>query len=259
MDPDGELVEHAWDFDADGVVDALAPITGYTFSTSGTFDVTLTVTDDGGNRDTITYAVDVAADATPESTPFQPPVADFVYEPESPAVDELVTFDGSGSFDFDGEVVSFEWDFGNDGVIDATGETVTTSFSVPGSTDVRLTVADNDGHADTLILTVPVSSDATAPPADGEDDAFLPPLAEFAYSPSSPTAGEPVEFNGMFSIDIDGEVVHYAWDFDGDGVTDSTSPIILFVFGAPGSYDVRLTVTDNDGHVDTLIRTLSID
>jgi len=63
----------------------------------------------------------------------------------------------------------------------------------------------------------------------------------------------------MSSFDIDGEIVAYAWDFDGNGVFDASGPIVLHVYGAPGSYDARLTVTDDDGLTDTFTRTISVE
>jgi len=254
-DPDGDLAAFAWDFDGDGTTDATDPISESAFTTSGTYAVSLTVTDSVGNSDTLVQSIDVAA-APAQSTSFQPPIADFSYAPGTATVGEPVAFDGSLSSDFDGEIAAYAWDFGNDGTVDASGAQVDHIFTEAGEAAVRLTVTDNDGNDDTLVLSITVSLATT--PFGGEGEAHLPPLAQYAFSPSSPMAGEPIEFNGMLSTDIDGEVVGYAWDFDGDGATDSTSPIVIRVFGAPGDYEVQLTVIDNDDHSDTLARTISV-
>ncbi|MEM7763518.1 MAG: PKD domain-containing protein [Pseudomonadota bacterium] len=55
-----------------------------------------------------------------------------------------VTLDASASSDADGTIVSWDWDFNGDAIIDASGETVMTSFTTPGINDVLLTVTDND-------------------------------------------------------------------------------------------------------------------
>lgn len=87
---------------------------------------------------------------------FQPPTADFIYTPENPKPGELILFDGSDSFDFDGEVVSYEWDFDGDGKTDATGITAHTSFATAGSYDVTLTITDDTGNTDAITYTIDV-------------------------------------------------------------------------------------------------------
>jgi PKD repeat protein len=47
------------------------------------------------------------------------------------------------------------------------------------------------------------------------------------------------------SADTDGDVVSWAWEFGSDGQGSSRNP--THTFAAPGTYTVRLTVTDNDG------------
>jgi hypothetical protein len=87
---------------------------------------------------------------------FQPPTADFIYTPENPRVGELVLFDGSDSFDFDGEIISYEWDFDGDGKTDATGVTAHTSFAAVGPHDVTLTITDDTGNTDAITYTIDV-------------------------------------------------------------------------------------------------------
>lgn len=78
-----------------------------------------------------------------------PPVAEFTFTPTSPKAGERVRFDASESFDPDGQIVKYEWDFESDGKIDAQGVQAEHVFSQAGDYTVTLTVTDNDGEQST--------------------------------------------------------------------------------------------------------------
>lgn len=88
---------------------------------------------------------------------FQPPTAGFTWTPEAPRVGELILFDGSDSFDFDGQIATYAWDLDGDGKTDATKVNAQATFSAPGPHDVTLTVTDNDGNSDSITRTITVS------------------------------------------------------------------------------------------------------
>jgi len=67
---------------------------------------------------------------------------------------------------------------------------------------------------------------------------------------------EPVIFNSMGSIDPDGTIVSYEWDF-GDGTTGS-GVTTIHRYDTLGTYNVILTVTDNDGATDSDTTTVEI-
>jgi PKD repeat protein len=70
---------------------------------------------------------------------------------------------------------------------------------------------------------------------------------DFAYSPSSPKAGENVTFDARASYDPDGTIVSYFWHF-GDGTNETTVVnSTIHSFTANGAYVVNLTLVDNDG------------
>jgi len=259
VDFDGQIVAYDWDFDADERSDATGAAALRAFSVPGTYDVTLTVTDDGGNTDALTRSIDIGAPANEPvdlRPSLRPPTARFSYTPGEPIAGEPITFDGSSSTIPDGEIGSYAWDFDGDGASDASGQIVEYTFAVAGLFAVELTVADVEGESDTVSFDVDVAAAEPLPAVDSGP--VFPPIADFIYEPEAPIAGEPIEFNGMVSFDFDGEIMAYAWDFENDGIIDSTAPIVPHVFAAAGSFDVRLTVTDADSATDSIVRTLSV-
>jgi len=71
------------------------------------------------------------------------------------------------------------------------------------------------------------------------------PIAAFTYSPTSPGAGTPVQFDASSSADPDGTIISYAWNFGDTGT--ATGALVSHGYAANGSYTVQLTVTDNGG------------
>jgi len=71
----------------------------------------------------------------------KPPIASFTHTPENPVVDQTITFDASSSYDPDGTIVSYDWDF-DDGNT-ATGKIVNHAYASAGEYIVTLTVTDN--------------------------------------------------------------------------------------------------------------------
>ncbi len=84
----------------------------------------------------------------------QPPVADFSYAPETPVVGQVVTFDASRSYDPDGDIASYVWDFGDETA--GTGVVADHVYSAPGSYAVSLTVMDREDAEDTLVKQIEV-------------------------------------------------------------------------------------------------------
>jgi C1A family cysteine protease/PKD repeat protein len=73
----------------------------------------------------------------------QPPAATFTYN----CTDLACDFDGSASYDLDGTLVSYEWDFGDGG--SASGPTASHGYVAAGTYSVVLTVTDDGGAIDT--------------------------------------------------------------------------------------------------------------
>ena len=73
------------------------------------------------------------------------------------------------------------------------------------------------------------------------------PIAQATATPDSGPAPLTVSFSSAGSNDPDGTPITYAWDFNGDGTTDSTEPNPTFEYTTAGNYTATLRVTDESG------------
>jgi PKD repeat protein len=149
-DNDGSIASQSWSF-GDGAT-STAQNPSHTYQTSGDYTVTLTVTDDGGLSDSAAQPVTVS-----DGTVNQPPAASFTFD----CTDLDCSFDGSGSSDSDGSIVSYAWTF-DDGAT-ATGSTANHTYAAGGTYTVTLTVTDDGGltgsQTQSVTVTEPVASD----------------------------------------------------------------------------------------------------
>ncbi len=221
-DPDGDDLTFSWDF-GDGHTHP-GSITNHVFMEPGVHPITLTVDDGKGGTDTKTINITVI-DATPQA-----PTAVIVATPTNGGYPLAVAFDGSGSTDPNGDMLTYSWDFGDGNM--ATGATVNHTYTTVGTYTATLTVDDGgNGGSDSETVAIEVVN--------------LAPIATFT---ASPTTGQPpflATFDAAGSSDPNGGSLTYSWDF-GNGQT-STGVSATQTFSTAGSYTVTLTVTDELG------------
>lgn len=230
---DVAIVSYAWDFDDGGTSTEADPT--YTFNASGTYQVTLTVTDEEGLEDTANISITV------EDPNNSAPIAIASANPTEGEAPLAVIFNGSASTD-DFGIVSYFWDF-QDGTTSEEINPVTT-FDIPGVYDVTLTVTDAGGLSNTDTVTITVSGGASEAPE-----------AVVGATPLSGDAPLEVGFTGSNSTD-DVAIVSYLWDFMDGGTSTDADPVHTFT--AIGDFLVTLTVTDGDGQTDTGSITISV-
>ncbi|WP_253876962.1 PKD domain-containing protein [Promicromonospora umidemergens] len=73
------------------------------------------------------------------------------------------------------------------------------------------------------------------------------PISSFTPDVESGSAPLTVSFDGEASHSPDGLDITYAWDFENDGVVDSTEVSPVHTYEERGQFSARLTVTDSDG------------
>jgi len=231
-DPDW-FVSYAWDFDQDGVSDASGVTVTHSFPTEGTYPVTMTATDSRHELTTVTNNVEVVN---------APPSASFTYSPAFPDAAEVVSFDGQGSSDSDGRIVTYEWDFDSDTVIDDTGIRVRYAFSTAGQHPVTLKVTDDGDATDTEMKWISVQT--------------VPPVVNFTYSPSSPTVNNVIQFQDTSEDPDGGQIVAWNWSFGDAGTSASENPTHQYASG--GEYTVTLRVADDDQETGALVQTVTV-
>ena|GEM_PF-1359670 len=171
------------------------------------------------------------------AAPNREPVAAFEYSPEAPGTNESITFDASDSYDSDGSISSYEWDFGDEAT--TTGRVVNHSYTSPGEYDVILAVTDDEGARNTSLRTV-VAND--------------PPDAALAVD----CPGRECTFDASNSTD-DGTIENHTWNFDDGNTTTTTGSAVDYTYDSDGIYNVTVTVTDTLGGTDTVARTVTVD
>ena len=187
----------------------------------------------------------------PQDNPV-PPVAVVSADPSNGLEPLEVQLDASESYDTDGTIVQYDWDFDGDGEFDMLdgGPTPTFTYDSSGTASVSFVetgqfapavrVTDDDGLTDEASTTVTI----------GE---LVPPVA--AGTAEQEDVGLTTAlFDGSASSDEDGTVEQYDWDFDNDGtydLIDGGPTPAAYDYGGFGSFAATLRVTDNDGLQDT--------
>jgi PKD repeat protein len=172
------------------------------------------------------------------------PVAKFsVWPPDLRArVNESVMFDASGSYDTDGTITDYMWNFG-DGV-NGTGQIINHTYTSTGTCKVILKVRDNEG-----LESLPVEKILII-------EGGVHPVANFTYWPSDPRENQVVTFDASSSYDPDGFNISLTWNF-GDGAT-GTGIMTYHTYQTTDTYLVTLIVTDFEGLTDAITHAVTV-
>ncbi len=233
-DPNGIIAAYLWDF-GDGATELvfLEPTIIHQYTSPGTYVVTLTVTDQDGDKDTTSKTTTVRSK----------PYANFTWSPPIPQIGEVVTFDASASTPNGGTIVSYEWDFGDGNIAVVINPIITHSYQASGGHIVVLNVTDSEGLSSIASNTLKIGQA---------------PAAYFTYTPEFPITGEAITFDASDSYDLDGNIVSYVWNFGDGNITTVTTPIITHKYIEQGNYTVALTVADYDGFTNTFVNIVAV-
>lgn len=208
---------YLWQFGDGGTSTSTSP--SHTYSSTGTYNVTLISTSSNGCTDTLrktSYVTIQPITASINGNPLigcAPATGSF-----SASVISLVP------------VTSYSWTFGDGGT--GTGSSVSHTYSTPGTYTITLTVAAGASCTATSTATVIVGTK---------------PTAAFSATPTTSCVNSPVTFTSSST-----GATSYVWLY-GDG-TAGTGATAAHSYDAPGTYTVTL-IAMNSGCADTLVKT----
>ena len=223
------ITSYVWDFGDGGTATGRA--VDYRYGSTGTFTVTLTVTNDRGIAASLPRTVTVGTSDAP--------AGDWVKSPVNPVVGDNVLFNAETVQPAPGRrIVDYSWNFG-DNTPTASGVRVNHTFTVANQYTVVLTVTDDAGQKSIQAQSVTVGTGA--------------PVVVITFSPGSPTSGTLVTFDSSGTTTSGGATISsYAWTF-GDGNTATSGPTATNTYTTIASVTrtVRLTVIDSLGRTGT--------
>ncbi|WP_137284498.1 PKD domain-containing protein [Halorussus salinisoli] len=232
-DDETGIAEYRWDFD-DGTTEETTDDSTvvHEYAENGTYDATVVVVDEAGNRANATRRV-VAMESRP--------TANFTVSNPSPAIGETVAFEAT-STDAVGNDTEYEWEirYPTHSVV-LGGRDIEREFPDSGPYGVTLTVTDEQGRTDRETRTVEVANE--------------PPEAN-AGSNQSVVAGTEVTLDGRYTTDLHDNFT-FEWNRTaGPKVNLSDESAVTPGFTAPDVNRTRtlqfdLTATDDHGANDT--------
>ncbi|MFA6549913.1 MAG: PKD domain-containing protein [Candidatus Gracilibacteria bacterium] len=223
-DQDNNITEYKWDF-GDASANEFGPTAKHSYEKEGTFKAILTIKDADNNESTATLQIIVKpagiqakidADKVSGATPLS------------------VSFDASGSTYKNGQIISYEWNFGDGTPKRLDNAKLTYKYAKIGTFTASVTAIGADNTRDTaqvLITVTPVALKACFNATKHEGKAPL---------------------TVVFTSCSTGTVSKFKWDLNGDGnFDDATGPEVTHIFDNPGEYNVSLEVSDLSGVTDT--------
>jgi VCBS repeat-containing protein len=248
-DPGSSITGYSWDF-GDGSA-APGVTASHAYSTTGTFNAILTVTDINGLTDTESCPVNVVAGALP---PNSNPGGAYTF-----CAGSSLTLDGSASTDPDGNITTYEWDWTpplNFSPPDATGVSVnaTAAFAgfAAGTYDLALRVTDNNGVSNTDFTTVVVKAagDPSCNAAPTSTDDSFSTNEDVALSDNVLTNDSDPQGTALTAILVSGPS-HGALTLNANG-SFSYTPAAHYFGGDSFTYKA------NDGQLDGNVATVTI-
>jgi PKD repeat protein len=220
-DTNNDIVSYAWDFTGNSVFDVITPEYEHTFREAGVYPVSLKVTDATGVSTVVSIDIEVLDyDLTPRLDA----------NPEAGEVPLTVSFDASKSFYRNGQIVSYEWDFGDGSPKIHSGAVQNHRYMKVGEYTAKVIVHTDDGLSAHTVKKVFVRVKSTQACFQASRNSFV--------LSSSPQENE-VSFYSTCSL---GEITQWKWTFGEESISREKDP--SYIFREKGLHTVTLEVTD---------------
>jgi len=218
----GSLANYAWDFGNGRSSVASSPV--YTYPVAGTYNVSLKVTTNNGCIDSFGKSIIVNPMPTPGFTQNDVCFGDTMNFTNNSGI-------SSGS-------VTYSWDFG-DGIGKSTAKDTSYLYGSPGLYKVKLVVASVLSCKDSIVKTVNVF-----------------PRSKPDFSFNNTCKGNAVTFTNNTTITSGN--ISFLWNFGDSAKSTSANTNPTHLYAASGSYKVLLTVTSQNGCIDTLSKMVTV-
>mgnify|MGYP001616389974 CR=1 FL=1 len=233
------IVNYGWNF-GDGRT-ASGVSVARSFSTNGTYNIVLTVTDDAGALAQAAQTLTVGAIGAAG------PTAGAITVSPTPVTRNVTAFFNASAFTAGtAPIVSYRFNYG-DGTPDDVGVSPTQGhvFTAAGTYTVRVTATDSLGRTATATLVVSVSTPG--------------PVPAFTVSPSPAAIGAVVTLDATTTTTTGTSAISsYTWAASGGAGSIASGQITTKTFAAAGTYVVTLTVTDAAGVSASTSRSVTI-
>lgn len=206
-------------------------------------NINATTTEDATTTDDITdnaTTTDETSDNQDESLPEpeetnQAPTAVFLFSPQEPKVGETINFDASSSTDSDGEIISYEWDFGDENLATSSVATTSHTYATSGEYLITLAVFDDKNASSTATATISVlpeilqeQEDETPTTTPSENNKIK--ISEILFNPAN--GDEEKEFIELYNLGEQIDISNWSLKYRKENSTSTES--IALIGGSEG-------------------------
>ena len=214
----------SWDFGDGNSSTSQNP--AHSYSSLGTYTVTLIVTN-GGCADTTAQTINVVNENP-----------DFSADKTVACKIALINFTTINIVP--ANIVNYFWDFGDGTQQNNSTPTGTANFTTSGTYTVTLITTDVNGCTDTTIKTNYIRING--------------PVANFTATNVNGCVGLSTTFQDASVPDGINTIINWQWNF-GDGIVQQyNAPPFTHTYNAPGVFSIQLNITDEAGCKDSLLR-----